>query len=238
MEKKSNPGIIIRNVAITLLCVAIGIVAAMQYRSILAKEDSNQSYINQIADLRETILNLNATLESAEMEKDELQDRLNRIEQSSQDELLKSLQTELESVKLFAGLTEVKGRGVYIQINVGTRTNVSSLQNRLLLLINELRASGAQAISINGKRIVAMSEIRVVDGNYISVHAEQLVAPYEIYAIGDPSDLLNGITMNGNGLVHQINDLTDTSCVWRTEENITISACDESVINTDRLETK
>ncbi|MBR5279659.1 MAG: DUF881 domain-containing protein [Clostridia bacterium] len=236
--KKNNPGVIIRNVAITLLCVVIGIVAAMQYRAIVSKEGSDQSTLNQIADLRATILNLNATLETVEMEKDELQDRLNRIEQSSHDELLKALQTELDNVKLFAGLTEVKGRGVYVQINVGTRTNTGSLQNRLLLLINELRASGAQAISINGKRIVAMSEIRVVDGNYISVHAEQLVAPYEIYAIGDPSDLLNGITMNGNGLVHQINDLTDTSCIWRAAEDIVIPACEESVINTDRLESK
>ncbi|MBR5500231.1 MAG: DUF881 domain-containing protein [Clostridia bacterium] len=238
MEKKRNPGVILRNVAITLLCVAIGITAAMQYRSIVAKEGTEQSNVNQIADLRETILNLNATLETVEMEKEELQDRLNRIEQSSHDELLKSLQAELDSVKLFAGLTEVKGRGVYVQINVGDRTNISSLQNRLLLLVNELRASGAQAISINGKRIVAMSEIRVVNGNYISVHAEQLVAPYEIYAIGDPSKMLSGIPMGGNGLVHQINALTDTSCIWRTEENILISACDESVINTDHLQTK
>ncbi|MBP3392334.1 MAG: DUF881 domain-containing protein [Clostridia bacterium] len=238
MEKKRNPGVIIRNVAITLVCVAIGVVAAMQYRSIIEKEGSDQSNMNQVADLRETILNLNATLETLEMENEELRDRLNRIEQSSDEELLKSLQTELDNVKLFAGLTEVKGRGVYVQINVGERTNTSMLQRNLLLLINELRASGAQAISINGKRIVAMSEIRVVNETYIAVHAEQLVAPYEIYAIGDPKNLISGITLNGSGYVFQIDALTDTTCTWRTEENILINACDESVINTDRLESK
>ncbi len=238
MEKKRNPGVIIRNVAITLVCVAIGVVVAMQYRSIIEKEGSDQSNMNQVADLRETILNLNATLETLEMENEELRDRLNRIEQSSDEELLKSLQTELDNVKLFAGLTEVKGRGVYVQINVGERTNTSMLQRNLLLLINELRASGAQAISINGKRIVAMSEIRVVNETYIAVHAEQLVAPYEIYAIGDPKNLISGITLNGSGYVFQIDALTDTTCTWRTEENILINACDESVINTDRLESK
>ena len=238
MGKKRNPGAIIRNAAITLLCVVIGIVAAMQYRAIVSKEGSDQSALNQIADLRETILNLNATLENVEQERDELKDRLNKIEQSSHDELLKSLQTELDSVKLFAGLTEVKGRGVHIQINVGDRTNTLMLQKNMLLLINELRASGAQAISINGKRIVAMSEIRVVNNDYISVHGEQLAAPYEIYAIGDPKDLTSGITLNGSGYVFQINAMTDTSCIWGTAEDIVIPACEESVINTDRLETK
>ncbi len=230
-------GLIIRNVAITVLCVVIGIVAAMQYRTIVSKEETSHTDVNQIADLRETIIKLNSELDSVTLEKDELKDRLNRIEQSSHDELLKSLQTELDNVKMFAGLTDVKGRGVYVQITTGERVNAYTLQNYLLLLVNELRACGAQALSINGKRIVSMSEIRVVNGDYISVNAEQLAAPYEIYAIGDPSKMLTGITMGGDSaIVIRINNLTDTTCIWRTEENIQINACDEHIVNTDRLE--
>ncbi len=238
-EKKMSRGVIIRTIAITLLCVVIGIVAAMQYRTILAQEETSQSGVNQIADLRETIIKLNSELDSVTLEKDELKDRLNRIEQSSHDELLKSLQTELDNVKMFAGLTDVKGRGVYVQITVGERVNAYTLQNYLLLLVNELRACGAQALSINGKRIVSMSEIRVVNGDYISVNAEQLAAPYEIYAIGDPSKMLSGITMGGDSaIVSRINNLTDTTCAWGTGENIQINACDENIVNTDRLENR
>ncbi len=238
-EKKVSRGVIVRTVAITLLCVMLGIVAAMQYRTILDQEELSQSDVNQVADLRETIIKLNSELDSVTLEKDELKDRLNRIEQSSHDELLKSLQTELDNVKMFAGMTDVKGRGVYVQITVGDRANAYTLQNYLLLLVNELRACGAQALSINGKRIVSMSEIRVVNGDYISVNAEQLAAPYEIYAIGDPSKMLSGITMGGDSaIVIRINNLTDTTCVWRTEENIQINACDENIVNTDRLENR
>lgn len=235
MEKRTiTKGVLIRNIAITLLCVMLGIVASMQYRTILAQEDTNQSDVDQIADLRETVIKLNAELDSVTLEKEELQERLNRIEQSSHDELIASLQSEMENIKLFAGLTNVRGSGVYVQLTVDG-AYPSILQSRLLLLINELRASGAQAISINGKRIVSMSEIRVV-GEYIVVNAEQLVAPYNIYAIGDPSKLWSGITMGGSGIVHSLSQLDGVTCIWRTEENILISACDESLIKTDKLE--
>lgn len=232
-------GLIIRNIALTILCVVIGVVAAMQYRTILEQEETSQTDVNQVADLRETIIKLNSELDSVTLEKDELKDRLNRIEQSSHDELIKSLQTELDNVKMFAGLTDVKGSGVYVQITVGERVNAYTLQNYLLLLINELRACGAQALSINGKRVVSMSEIRVVNGDYISVNAEQLAAPYEIYAIGDPSKMLTGITMGGDSaIVIRINNLTDTTCIWRREENIQINACDEHIVSTDRLQNR
>lgn len=237
MKERINRNTVIRTVALTLLCVLLGIVAAMQYRTILATEDTRQSGANQIADLRETIIKLNSELDSVTLEKDALQEQLNRIEQSSHDELLKSLKTELENVKLFAGLTDVRGRGVYIQIAT-EGVNSYLLQGKLLELFNELRASGAQAISINGIRVVSMSEVRVVNSGYISVNAQQLVAPYDIYAIGDPKDLMSGIEMTGSGVVHTLNAIKGVNCIWRTEENIAISACDESMINTDWLETK
>ncbi len=217
---------VVEIVALTLLCVALGVVAAMQYRTILAKEDTEQSGVNQIEDLRETVIKLNSELDAVTKEREDLQARLDRIEQSSHDELIKDLQTELDSVKLFGGLTDVKGRGIYVQLSVAERANTSALQNRLLLLVNELRACGAQAISINGQRVIATSEIRVV-GEYIVVNAEQLPAPYDVYAIGDPSELYNGITMGGNGIVYTINATSQTSgisCIWRTEENVQISA--------------
>ncbi len=237
MKEKINRNTVIRTVALTLLCVLLGIVAAMQYRTILATEDTRQSDMNQIADLRETIIKLNSELDSITLEKDALQEQLNRIEQSSHDELLKSLKTELENVKLFAGLTDVRGRGVYIQIAT-EGVNSYLLQGQLLELFNELRASGAQAISINGIRVVSMSEIRVVNSGYISVNAQQLVAPYDIYAIGDPKDLMSGIEMTGSGVVHKLDGIKGVNCIWRTEENISISACDESMVNTDWLETR
>ncbi len=221
---------------LTLLCVAIGIAAAMQYKTVVARASEKPDAEERITELLSTINTLHSELGSLEAERDELQNRLDLVEQSSQDEQLAALRDELTKVQTFAGLTTVKGRGVHIQVSFDEHTNVGLIQSRLLLLINELRASGAQAISINGVRILAMTEIRVVDESYISVNALQLVAPYDIYAIGDAAKLYNGITMGRSGIVWQIRDLTGATCTWETQENIIINAASEDDIKIDRLE--
>lgn len=228
-------GSMIRTALLTLLCVAVGIVAAMQYKTVISKNTAAPSNTERISELLSTINNLNSELSSLEAERNELQSRLDMVEQSSQDEQLAALQEELASVRTFAGLTTVKGRGIYIRIDLGERTNVNSVQSRLLMLINELRASGAQAISINGIRILSMTELRVVNDQYIAVNARQLVAPFDIYAIGDAANLYSGITMGGSGIVYQISSLAGATCIFETQENIVINACSEEDIKIDLL---
>ena len=66
----------------------------------------------------------------------------------------------------------------------------SVTDNYLLVLINEIRASEAQAISMNGERIVAMSEIKMtndkISPRIIVVNGRQMQAPFVIKAIADP----------------------------------------------------
>ncbi len=63
-------------------------------------------------------------------------------------------------------------------------------------MINELRAAGAEAISINGQRLIATSEIRCA-GPTLSVNNVRSAAPYEIKAIGEKKSLENAIKMRG-----------------------------------------
>ena len=233
--RKGGAGQIIRTAVITALCVIVGIVAALQFKTIASRGKTEPDAESQINQLSSTIINLNSELDSLEAERNELKNRLDLLEQSSQDEQIAALRAELNSVRTFAGLTAVKGKGIYVQVNFTERTNVNIIQNRLLLLINELRACGAQAISINGVRILAMTEIRVVSDQYISVNARQLIAPYEIYAIGDAQNLYNGISMGGSGIGYQINELSGASCKWFIQENIVISAASDEDIKTDLL---
>lgn len=226
---------IIRTVLLTALCLIVGIVAAMQFKTIASRSTAEPDAERQINQLSSTIINLHAELESLEAERTELQNRLDMLEQSSQDEQIAAIREELNNVRTFAGLTSVKGRGIHIQLGFTERTNVSSIQTRLILLINELRASGAQAISINGVRILAMTEMRVVNDQYISVNARQIIAPYDIYAIGDASSLYSGITMGGSGIVYQIRNLAGATCNWDIQENIVIGAANDEDIRTDKL---
>lgn len=230
-----TPGTVLRNSLLTVLCLVIGIVAALQYKAIASRKTADPDSEERINELLSTINNLHSELNSLEAEKDELQNRLELLEESSQDEQIAALRDELDSIRTFAGLTEVKGAGIHILLDFSERTNVNNIQTRLLLLINELRASGAQAISINGIRILAMTEIRVVSDQYISVNARQLAPPFDINAIGDAADLYSGVTMGGSGIVYQIRNLAGTTCTWDIQDDMTISGAEESDIKTDLL---
>ena len=66
----------------------------------------------------------------------------------------------------------------------------------ILRIVNELRAAGAEAVSINGQRLIATSEIRCA-GPTLSVNNVRSAPPYEIIAIGDIKALENSIKMRG-----------------------------------------
>ena len=234
-SRKGGAGKVVRTILLTLLCLILGVVAALQFKAIAARNKTEPESEQRINQLYSTIINLNSELDSLEAERNELKNRLDMLEQSSQEEQIAAIRSELNSVRTFAGLTGVKGKGIHIQLDFTERTNVNSMQNMLLLLINELRASGAQAISINGVRILAMTEIRVVSDQYISVNARQLIAPYDIYAIGNALDLYSGITMGGNGIVYQLKNLAGTTCSWDIQENIVIGPATDEDIKTDLL---
>lgn len=85
----------------------------------------------------------------------------------------------------------------------------------LLKVINELRAAGAEAISINGQRLTATSEIRCA-GPTVSVNNVRSAPPFEIRAIGSINDLENAINMRGG--------VADTLKVWGI--NMTLQSSD------------
>ncbi|MBQ1249641.1 MAG: DUF881 domain-containing protein, partial [Selenomonadales bacterium] len=84
----------------------------------------------------------------------------------------------------------------------------------LLKVINELRAAGAEAISVNGQRLIATSEIRCA-GPTLSVNNTRYTPPYEILAIGDPKTLDNALKMRGG--------IVETLRFWGIQINISKS---------------
>ena len=75
--------------------------------------------------------------------------------------------------------------------DANTALNVSDLlvhDAYILSVINELKNSGAEAISINDQRLVPTSSI-VCGGNIIEINKEKVGAPFVIKAIGLPEQL-------------------------------------------------
>ena len=116
-------------------------------------------------------------------------DQLEKL-QSSDEENDKTLSL-IEHYKMLSGFTDVVGEGVIIQLSLqdlDQPLNLVDFHRNLLLLINELNAAGAEAISIKDERIISNSEI-VVAGSQIVVNGQKLSVPFTIYAIGSPDTL-------------------------------------------------
>jgi uncharacterized protein YlxW (UPF0749 family) len=164
----------------------------------------------------------------------ELKDENMKYENAKGNDSVKTqlLQDELNRVRTITGLVDVKGKGLKVTIDLGESNFIEDLD--VLRVINELRASDAQAISINDERIVAMSEIRSA-GRYIMVNQKQLLPPFEIKAIADPEKLEHALTMM-DGVIDILKGYQLDVKVEKSD-NITILKVndDGSVIKTDLL---
>ncbi|PMP86089.1 MAG: hypothetical protein C0174_02485 [Thermodesulfobium narugense] len=127
-----------------------------------------------------------------------IMDLQNKLEQEKNKNI--SIGEESKKIALLAGFTPVKGPGVIVTVKDaknGQEGNASLVHDEdLLRVVNELRAGGAEAISVNDQRLVAISEIRCA-GPVILVNGVRLAPPFIIKAIGSPEMLYNSLTMSG-----------------------------------------
>lgn len=188
---------------ITFICFFLGLIFTMQLKTVKKNtENTTASRVSEVqaqyAELKKNYESLQETL--AEKEKT-IQQYRNAETQEETTELLKQ---DLTNALKNAGLTNVRGQGIIITMNdsladFGEGVDLNSYlihDEDLLNVVNELKASGAEAISINDQRIVSMSEIRCA-GPTILVNGVRLATPYVIKAIGDSSMLESGVTMRG-----------------------------------------
>ncbi len=176
--------------SITFLCVIVGVILSTEFR----QEDELET-LPQISELTTQILKL-------EQEQENLQKKISALQQEF-DPTAEELAT-IEDLKMYAGLTALEGSGVIVRMddsktnsNVGDNPNLYVIHDEdILRIVNELRAAGAEAISINGQRLIATSEIRCA-GPTLSVNNVRSAPPYEIIAIGDIKNLESSIKMRG-----------------------------------------
>ncbi len=121
-----------------------------------------------------------------------LQEKLDALISEEADDSLaiSTLSEEMKKYKMLAGFTNIQGEGVAIYLDnsptneLNSETNIIEDYNLILFVINELNASGAEAISINDQRYIAGSEIRGIS-DYVSINGVSLKPPFIIKAIGN-----------------------------------------------------
>lgn len=150
---------------------------------------------NEILDLKEKNSEIEKKIAENEEKINEYRETLNNNQKAS--ELLDS---ELHEYEEQIGLTDVTGEGVILTL---TDTDIRSYgPSNLVDFINELKYSGATAISINDNRIINTTEIVEISKRYILLNGDQRISsPFVIKAIGDKQKMLETLNLKDEGYI-------------------------------------
>ncbi len=193
-------------ITIALICMVLGMMLAVQFKSI---ETINSAGVGKLR-AEELQFALNAEKEKLKNALSALAEMEKKLEEyhdaaSKNDRIAAIMQEDLERAKMLAGLTTVQGEGIIVKLDDSKLRNNQEEVNEnyfiihdsdILLVINELRASDAEAISLNDERVIATSQIRCA-GPVLSINDTTTSAPFNIKAIGDAAKLESGLRMRG-----------------------------------------
>lgn len=206
-------------ISITIIFLIFGMVISMQFKT-------QQKLINSLAyqDARDLITiyhNMKEKEEDLSSTVKELRQSKNIIiaEVEKEEELIERTQKDIEQLQILNGELPVTGTGITVTI---TR-DAPLLHYDLLDLINELWATGAEAIAINDHRITAGTYITQQTSDDIFINDEKLLFPCVVKAIGDSHTLEKGLTFTG-GLVENWKILYGIYPSITVRENILIPA--------------
>ena len=209
--RKKKPGMTSEELwkwSIFTACLLMGIMIALLFKT-YKKEGEVATIYGQRKDLAEMVKYLQTERNRLQTDLAKARDIIKNYESkaSSGSNQLSALAEQLNLVRQEAGLTAVKGPGIMITLDDSPRKpgptddpNFYIVHDiDLMALVNELWASGAEAISINDQRVVMNTAIRCV-GPTITVNTVRLTPPYIVKAIGPSSDLETGLRYTGGFL--------------------------------------
>lgn len=215
-----------------VMCFALTLAIAVQYRTV-----ENASKIAGTAassELKTEVLKWKERYEEVYYELGKSEDVLEKKRESATNNSDKSskLQKELKTLNSLIGTIDVTGKGVVITVsdnsnitseNVGVFDNISNylIHDRdLLILVNELKNAGAEAISINDERIINTTSI-TCDGNVILINNNKISSPFIVKAIGSQEAILGGILRPGGFIESELSKYGLVSNVEK-QDNITV----------------
>lgn len=223
-----------RIVQYTLIGFALFILAAVFTAQIKTVNTTNE-IVNgkREADLIDEITKLRVQYNQLKEENEKNKEIVTEYKSSASNNntLIASMQEELNVASTLSGLKTVKGEGVIVTMDDGDKTltsdaNVETIlvhDSDVLAVVNELKAAGAEAISINGQRVIASTSIRCV-GPVIQVNGVKVAAPFYIKAIGNSKYLESALNIKGG--VIDTYEAYGIKIDLKTENKITIDKFD------------
>ena len=176
---------------LAVVCLVFGALLMIQFRTQgkiaqarLAESTTDQTVM--IGNLYEANVELRREVEKLAAQQAEYQ-------RSLDESGLTDMVADLNTIRVFTGLSEVSGPGVELPLPPEVRPEY--VQD----LINEFRNAGAEAIALNEQRIVSSSAVSTYQGKLV-VNGTLVEAPLVLRAIGHPDTLDRALGRKGGML--------------------------------------
>ena len=199
MKKNIKKGKITMTITMVIACFALALVMSMQFK--IASETDITSIENmREAELRTELANWKSKYEEVEKKYEETSSKIDEYKQNkeSNEDTEKLVDDELQQVNMQLGKVDVQGEGIEVTLRETDNEEISRITaDDLILIVNALKVSGAEAISINDERIINMSDMVDINESFIKINGQKIVAPYIIKAIGNQSYLESSLISNG-----------------------------------------
>jgi len=190
-----------KNILIFLLCVMLGFGIIIQGRA----TEGQMLYVSAkaISDYKTTIESEKIEIEKTEKLIAESKKELALYQSLNTDNshlLVSNIEKEKNLYGMFSGAMDLKGPGVIITIDDGVRdlfegediNNILVHDADILIVINDLKKNGAEAISVNGERLVETSSV-ICSGYTVQINGVRYARPFTIRAIGDGNRMASSL---------------------------------------------
>jgi uncharacterized protein YlxW (UPF0749 family) len=178
----------IKQLSMLAAALLLGMLVSLQWPTATAQVPGPSDRISQ------TVRQLELEQQELKRTIGHLREELNQRHQDAP-ERIQELRKELTLQKMRAGLIDVRGSGIRVDLDDGPRADSGGDRDSALVhdydlrdVINVLWMAGAEAVAVNDERIVHSTSIYCV-GSTIMVNNTRLSPPYHISAIGDPVQL-------------------------------------------------
>ncbi len=207
-----------KKIAITLgsICLVLTIAICIQMKTVESITNEEGISLNDNSELKDEVLKWRQNYKDAYKQLEEVEARLKevRTQASTSSEVDTDVKNQITKNNALLGLTEVKGKGIIIKLDDNREVNAEDVldissylvhEQDLIHIVNELFNAGADAISINGKRIVQTTSI-LCDGNILRINDEMVGVPIEIKAIGYTERLYYNVAVRQGGYLKLMAD--------------------------------
>lgn len=185
-----------KGLALMIPALLFGFLVATQWTTLAdpALRDVGIRYVDPlsgtVARLQEEQTALKEQLADARLKLDEVQRSA-----STQSGAVRDLQARIDDLRESAGLTEARGEGVVVTLDLVRLPGVKEQERQACLapdltdIVNAAWRGGARAVAINAERLVASSSVYCV-GATIVVNGSIVSAPFTVAAVGPPAPIL------------------------------------------------